>query len=62
MLSFFDKLKFDWWEITNLGWIGYFRYVRDWVKYLFGFSAYRPDIFAYSEIHQDMDFLDVDDE
>lgn len=55
---FIEKVKIDWWEVTNLGWIGYFRYLIDWVKYLLGISSYRPDLFAYSEIDMDLDIGD----
>lgn len=48
------KIKMDWWEITNLGVVGYLRYAMDWCKYLIGISTYRPNIFAYSEIDMDL--------
>lgn len=52
---FLSKVKFDWWEVTNLGLVGYFHYIKDWGKYILGMSKYRPDLFAYSEIDMDMD-------
>ena len=55
---FIEKVKIDWWEVNNLGWVGYFRYLIDWVKYLLGISSYRPDFFAYSEIDMDLDIGD----
>lgn len=56
-----SKIKFDWWEITNLGIVGYLHFIIDWCKYLLGFSTYRPDFFAYSEIDMDMDFSEDED-
>ena len=59
---FLSKVKFDWWEVTNLGLVGYFHYIIDWGKYILGMSKYRPDLFAYSEIDMDMDIgEDTDD-
>ncbi len=52
--GFLAKVKMDWWEVTNLGIVGYFRYAKDWCKYLLGISNYKPDLFAYSEIDMDM--------
>jgi hypothetical protein len=54
-----DRIKMDWWEITNLGFIGYVHFAFDWCKYLLGISTYRPDIFAYSEIDMDLDINDT---
>lgn len=59
---FLSKVKFDWWEVTNLGLVGYFHYIIDWGKYILGMSSYRPDIFAYSEIDMDMDIGEDIDE
>ena len=60
--SFLSKVKFDWWEVTNLGWVGYYHYAKDWCKYILGMSSYRPDFFAYSEIDMDMNIgEDTDD-
>ena len=59
---FLSKAKFDWWEFTHLGWIGYVHYLIDWVKYLIGYSSYRPNLFAYSEIDMDLDFEDLNNE
>ena len=56
---FLKKVKFDWWEVTHLGLIGYFHYAIDWMKYLSGRSNYKPNLFAYSEIDMDMDLPDV---
>ena len=50
-----SQIKMDWWEITNLGVVGYFHYVIDWGKYLLGISTYKPDLFAYSEIGMYLD-------
>ena len=59
---FLSKVKFDWWEVTNLGLVGYFHYAKDWCKYILGMSKYRPDLFAYSEIDMDMNIgEDTDD-
>lgn len=57
--DFVNRVKMDWWEITNLGAVGYLRFARDWVKYLLGISKYRPDWFAYSETGMDLD-IDFD--
>lgn len=57
--DFITRLKIDWWEVTNLGVVGYFRFARDWAKYLLGISTYRPDWFAYSEVDMDLD-IDFD--
>lgn len=59
--DFISKVKFDWWEISNLGLVGYFHYAKDWVKYLLGISKYRPDLFAYSEIDMDLDIGEDED-
>ena len=59
---FLSKVKFDWWEVTNLGLVGYLRYVKDWLKYIFGKSKYRPDLFAYSEIDMDMNIGENDND
>ena len=62
LANLWTRIKIDWWEFTNLGWVGYIRFGWDWLKYLTGFSNYRPDWFAYGEVDRDMDFdFDKDD-
>lgn len=64
MFSFFEKVKIDWWEFSNLGIVGYFHFLFDWVKYLIGISNVKPILFSYSEIDMDLDFdfsKDTDD-
>lgn len=56
--NFLQRIKFDFWEITNLGIVGYFHFAVDWVKYLLGLSSYKPNLFAYSEIDMDMNIFD----
>ena len=55
LYRFLRILEIDYWEICNLGWVGYFRFIRDWFYYLTGVSSYRPQFFAYGEVDRDLD-------
>jgi len=50
------RIKIDWWEVTNLGYVGYLRFAWDWLKFLLGFKKYKPNLFSYSEIDFDLNF------
>jgi hypothetical protein len=56
--NFLTRLKFDWWEITHCGAVGYFNYAIDWCKFILGMKKFKPDFKSYSEIDMDMDFPD----
>lgn len=53
------KIKIDWWEVTHLGLVGYFHFFVDWCKFLLGYSKFRPNRFAYSEIDLDLNISDL---
>lgn len=50
------RMKFDWWEVTHCGVIGYVNYIVDCCKYILGMKKFKPNLKSYSEIDMDMDF------